>query len=600
MLVNLGISPPLVEALFPTAHFNDVWVPRLGAEWRRAAERASSTSPRALGYAYERSPVPDQPGSPASPTTIATSSPLGAGCRAAPPHHDPAEALPLRRGAAAPRARAAHHRQGPPPLSRRPASRRAATSSTRSRRAGGALSDERDAHSVAALVCVAGCGFDRRAALRRRRVARRRAVAGPRARSPSATAPHAPRARPPSTPRASARARRRPRACAADGDCRSRERCVCGRCAVAVCDSADECGADGVCTFADRRCDRACDRRRRLRGRRALRARRDVCRGSLLDERRLPDAARAANRRRALCVTSPAPTTRLLGGRSCLLAAHAGARSPSRRRSSRTGGVSSVLRAHRRRRRRARSGTRRRRTASPFSSTPPHALVPAARRRVARSPTAAYLMVFADGAGAVRAHARVDERRPRVDAAPALPAAASRRWSRCPTARSPSTSRSPDGSAARASTDGALRRRGAGARARRARRSRAVARRRRARLAVRAAARRRRRPPLRPPLVRRARHRERPVDRSSASVPTPPNYSIGEAVVRRRRAPSSPTPSIRSSTRVLDFLDAPVGARPGGRRARRHAAALLPPRRRRRLGRREPRRRAQPARPSAS
>ncbi len=50
--------------------------------------------------------------------------------------------------------------------------------------------------------------------------------------------------------------------CTSDGDCRSRERCLCGSCSVAVCDSADECGPAGgpfVCTFADRRCDHACD-----------------------------------------------------------------------------------------------------------------------------------------------------------------------------------------------------------------------------------------------------------------------------------------------------------------------------------------------------
>ena len=53
-----------------------------------------------------------------------------------------------------------------------------------------------------------------------------------------------------------------PSSCAVDGDCASRERCVCGSCTVAVCGSADECGpADGafVCTFADSRCDRPCD-----------------------------------------------------------------------------------------------------------------------------------------------------------------------------------------------------------------------------------------------------------------------------------------------------------------------------------------------------
>lgn len=51
-------------------------------------------------------------------------------------------------------------------------------------------------------------------------------------------------------------------ACAADGDCKSRERCVCGHCTVAVCDSAEECGPTSgpfVCSFADRRCDRRCD-----------------------------------------------------------------------------------------------------------------------------------------------------------------------------------------------------------------------------------------------------------------------------------------------------------------------------------------------------
>lgn len=47
-------------------------------------------------------------------------------------------------------------------------------------------------------------------------------------------------------------------ACASDGDCRSRERCTCAGCQVALCDSVDECRGDQVCTFADRRCDRPC------------------------------------------------------------------------------------------------------------------------------------------------------------------------------------------------------------------------------------------------------------------------------------------------------------------------------------------------------
>ncbi len=51
-------------------------------------------------------------------------------------------------------------------------------------------------------------------------------------------------------------------ACRSDGDCKSRERCICGWCEVTACDSADECGPPNgafVCTFADRRCDRACN-----------------------------------------------------------------------------------------------------------------------------------------------------------------------------------------------------------------------------------------------------------------------------------------------------------------------------------------------------
>src|SRR5579871_1175416 len=46
--------------------------------------------------------------------------------------------------------------------------------------------------------------------------------------------------------------------CASDGDCRSRERCTCGGCQVALCDAADECAPSQVCNFADRRCDRSC------------------------------------------------------------------------------------------------------------------------------------------------------------------------------------------------------------------------------------------------------------------------------------------------------------------------------------------------------
>ncbi|MBK9032427.1 MAG: hypothetical protein IPL61_14140 [Myxococcales bacterium] len=46
--------------------------------------------------------------------------------------------------------------------------------------------------------------------------------------------------------------------CADDGDCRSREACVCGRCTVPYCATASDCAADRVCTFSQHRCDLAC------------------------------------------------------------------------------------------------------------------------------------------------------------------------------------------------------------------------------------------------------------------------------------------------------------------------------------------------------
>jgi long-subunit fatty acid transport protein len=61
VLVALGISPPLVEALFPAARFNDIWVPRVGAELRHDFSPRVGFAVR-LGYAYERSPVPAQRG----------------------------------------------------------------------------------------------------------------------------------------------------------------------------------------------------------------------------------------------------------------------------------------------------------------------------------------------------------------------------------------------------------------------------------------------------------------------------------------------------------------------------------------------------------
>ncbi|MFI5288392.1 MAG: OmpP1/FadL family transporter [Polyangia bacterium] len=61
VLAALGISPPLVQALFPSPRFNDVWTPRLGAEWRHDLSPRVGFSAR-FGYAYEHSPVPPQTG----------------------------------------------------------------------------------------------------------------------------------------------------------------------------------------------------------------------------------------------------------------------------------------------------------------------------------------------------------------------------------------------------------------------------------------------------------------------------------------------------------------------------------------------------------
>jgi hypothetical protein len=46
--------------------------------------------------------------------------------------------------------------------------------------------------------------------------------------------------------------------CANDGDCRSRESCMCGRCTVAYCAASSDCGGGRVCTFTENRCDVEC------------------------------------------------------------------------------------------------------------------------------------------------------------------------------------------------------------------------------------------------------------------------------------------------------------------------------------------------------
>jgi hypothetical protein len=60
VLVQLAISPPLIQAMFPQPRFSDQWVPRIGAELRRRRGRWDFAA--RLGYAFERSPVPEQTG----------------------------------------------------------------------------------------------------------------------------------------------------------------------------------------------------------------------------------------------------------------------------------------------------------------------------------------------------------------------------------------------------------------------------------------------------------------------------------------------------------------------------------------------------------
>jgi hypothetical protein len=60
VLVQLAISPPLIQALFPQPRFSDQWVPRVGAELRRHLGRWDFAG--RLGYAFEPSPVPEQTG----------------------------------------------------------------------------------------------------------------------------------------------------------------------------------------------------------------------------------------------------------------------------------------------------------------------------------------------------------------------------------------------------------------------------------------------------------------------------------------------------------------------------------------------------------
>jgi hypothetical protein len=107
--------------------------------------------------------------------------------------------------------------------------------------------------------------------------------------------------------------------CAVDGDCATRERCVCGSCTVAVCNSADECGAAGgpfVCTFADSRCDRPCDSDAACAaGERCLPGL-HICRGTCATSAdcQLGETCQSGT---GLCVSTPCTGDADCGGRSC-------------------------------------------------------------------------------------------------------------------------------------------------------------------------------------------------------------------------------------------------------------------------------------------
>lgn len=112
-----------------------------------------------------------------------------------------------------------------------------------------------------------------------------------------------------------------PAACTADADCRSRERCVCGRCTVAVCDSADECGPpDGpfACSFADRRCDRTCTVDGDCAANERCLAGFHVCRGTCATtaDCQTGETCQSAT---GLCVATACAADDACGGRTCAL-----------------------------------------------------------------------------------------------------------------------------------------------------------------------------------------------------------------------------------------------------------------------------------------
>jgi hypothetical protein len=110
-----------------------------------------------------------------------------------------------------------------------------------------------------------------------------------------------------------------PAPCTTDGNCRSRESCVCGLCLVAICDTADECPAGRVCTFDERRCDRACTKDGDCAAGEHCSPGKGVCRGACTDSSNCQagEQCRIATGQCEIAVC--ADDTSCSGGRSCQL-----------------------------------------------------------------------------------------------------------------------------------------------------------------------------------------------------------------------------------------------------------------------------------------
>ena len=240
------------------------------------------------------------------------------------------------------------------------------------------------------LSALAGCGFEREPPFAGARIADVGAVAATSARSRSATAPRTSVAPALGAPACARRDGAAAPPAPATATARSRERCLCGTLQRRRLRQRRRVRpADGrfVCTFADRRCDRACDADGDCAAGERCVPGRHVCRGTCTDDRRLPARRALRHRGSGLCVTDRLRRRRRLRRPRLRAAAHRRARRravAARRHGRRR---HALLRAHRRRRRRPPSGAP---PATALTLTvDAHALARLARRRSRASATAA-------------------------------------------------------------------------------------------------------------------------------------------------------------------------------------------------------------------